>query len=127
MEIELERLECSIEALSAAARHPLPSPAETGIPRGTRDGCEIKVLGPGCRACDQLAALVIEIAGALGLRGEAITRVRELDQIAEYGPTPMPALVVNDRLVSAGRLPSKSRLTKLLQHCRPTSSQEETH
>jgi excisionase family DNA binding protein len=127
LEMEVERLECSIEAISVAARHPLPPPAQTDAPRGTPYGCEIKVLGPGCRACDQLARLVIEIACALGLRREAITRVRELDEIAEYGPTPMPALVVNNQLVSSGRLPSRSRLTELLERCRLGSAQEETH
>jgi hypothetical protein len=81
--------------------------------------CQIKVLGPGCRACDQLAKLVGEIAQALGLHGDAVMRVRELDQIAEYGPTPMPALVVNDELVSAGRLPTRSRLAELMRRCLP--------
>jgi excisionase family DNA binding protein len=117
LEVEVERLECSIEAISAAARHPLPSPAKSDASRALPGGCEIKVLGPGCRACDQLARLVVEIACALGLHGEAITRVRELDEIAEYGPTPMPALVVNNQLVSSGRLPSKARLTQLLRTC----------
>jgi excisionase family DNA binding protein len=117
LEMEVERLECSVEAISAAVRQPaVPSARHisAGPPTG---GCEIKVLGPGCRACDRLAGLVEEIARALGIRSEAVSRVRELDEIAEYGPAPMPALIINNQLVSAGRLPNKSRLTELLRRC----------
>ena len=81
-------------------------------------GMEIKVLGPGCRECDRLAALVAELAGALGLGDESVSRVREIDEIAEYGPTPMPALVINNELVAAGRTPSRSRLAELLERHR---------
>jgi|GEM_PF-759912 len=127
LESDVERLECSIDAITAALRRaaaPQPQPLrEHALP----DGIEIKVLGPGCRACDQLAAIVTEIAHAVGLHDESISRIREIDQIAEYGPTPMPALVINDQLVAAGRVPTKSRLTELLQRYRSNKSQKETH
>lgn len=117
VEVDLERLQCSLEVIAraagrVAATHPAARPQRVG-------GCDIKVLGPGCRACDQLARLVVEVARALGLTPERVRRVQELDEIAEYGPTPMPALVVNDQVVSAGRLPSKSRLLELMKHCLP--------
>ncbi len=117
LEMEVERLGCSVEAISAAVREPAAAPSRAVADAQVPGGCEIKVLGPGCRACDQLAALVEEIARALGIRSDAVSRVRELDQIAEYGPAPMPALIVNNQLVSAGRLPNKSRLTQLLRKC----------
>ncbi len=119
LEMEVERLECSVEAISAALRRPAIPSAEAVPLAPSSGGCEIKVLGPGCRACDRLAGLVEEIAHALGICPDAVRRVKELDDIAEYGPTAMPALVVNNQVVSAGRLPSKSRLTALLQRsCR---------
>jgi len=118
IEIEVERLECSVEAISAAVRRAAaPELLDGRLRPAAGEGCEIKVLGPGCRACDRLAALVLEIARAVGIGSHAVHRVRELDEIAEYGPTPMPALVVNNQLVSAGRLPSKSRITELLRNC----------
>jgi excisionase family DNA binding protein len=119
LESDVERLECSLEAITAALRRAAaqtPEPAHRAALPGHVD---IKVLGPGCRACDQLAALVFEIARAVGLESDTVSRVKEVDQIAEYGPTPMPALVINNELVAAGRPPTKSRLTELLRRYRP--------
>jgi excisionase family DNA binding protein len=117
IEADVERLEYSLEAITAALRR-----ASSGHGPHTQHsvsmGMEIKVLGPGCRECDRLAALVAELAGALGLGDESISRVREIDEIAEYGPTPMPALVINNELVAAGRTPSRSRLAELLEQYR---------
>jgi excisionase family DNA binding protein len=115
IEMDVERVECSLDAIAAAVRQEPEHRSHTPDPRAPSDACDIRVLGPGCRACDRLAALVEEIARVLGIRSEAVTRVMELDEIAEYGPTPMPALVVNNRLVSAGRLPGKSRLAEILR------------
>jgi hypothetical protein len=64
---------------------------------------------------------------AIGLSDHSISRVREIDEIAQYGPTPMPALLVNDQLLAAGRLPTKSQLTELLQRHRPNEPHAETH
>lgn len=119
VESDVERLECSLDAITAALRRAAAQVPEPKRREALPGRPEIKVLGPGCRACDQLAALVVEIALALGLERDAISRVREVDEIAEYGPTPMPALIINDELVAAGRPPTKSRLTELLQRCRP--------
>ncbi len=117
LEMEVERLGYSLDAISAALRRPaIPSPEAVPV-APSPGGCQIRVLGPGCRACDRLTALVQEIARVLGIGSESVSRVKEIDQIAEYGPTPLPALVINDQLVSAGRLPSRSRLTELLRCC----------
>lgn len=115
IEMDVERLECSLDAITTAVRQEPHHRLQTTDPQMPPEACDIRVLGPGCRACDRLASLVEEIARVLGIRSEAVTRVMKLDEIAEYGPTPMPALVVNNRLVSAGRLPGKSRLTELLR------------
>jgi excisionase family DNA binding protein len=118
IEADVERLECSLDAITAAVRRAAAQTPEPAPREALPGGPEIKVLGPGCRACDQLAALVVEIALAVGLESDAITRVREVEEIAEYGPTPMPALVINNELVAAGRPPTRSRLTKMLQRYR---------
>jgi excisionase family DNA binding protein len=117
-EADIERLECSLDAITAALRRAAAQAPEPERREALPGGLEIKVLGPGCRACDQLAALVVEIARAVGLESDAISRVREVEEIAEYGPTPMPALVINNELVAAGRPPTRSRLTKMLQRYR---------
>ena len=127
LESDVERLECSLEAISAVIRravaHPHPPDTSPQLPSGP----DIKILGPGCRACDQLAALVTEIAHAVGLSDRSVRRIREIDEIAEYGPTPMPALVVNNELVAAGRPPTRSRLTEILRRHRSKDSRPEAH
>ena len=127
LESDIERLECSLDAIAAVIRRAVAQPPQPTLPEQVPTAPDIKVLGPGCRACDQLADLVAEIAHAVGLSGQSVSRVREIDEIAEYGPTPMPALLVNNQLVAAGRLPTKSRLTELLRRYRPSTPDTETH
>lgn len=119
IETDLERLECSLQVIARAARQVAAARATEAECHRLPGECDIRVLGPGCRACDHLTKLVVEVARALGIDPASVQRVKVLDEIAEYGPTPMPALVVNDQVVSAGRLPSKSRLAELLKRCRP--------
>ena len=128
LESEVERLECSLDAITAALRRTaLPADGRREEAPALPAGLDIRVLGPGCRACDQLARLVLEIVRAIGLQDEDVRRVREIEEIAEYGPTPMPALVVNNQLISAGRLPTRSRLTEVLRRYRPEDPHAETH
>lgn len=127
LESDVERLECSLEAISAVIRRAIALPHAPSPSQKQPTSVDIKVLGPGCRACDQLADLVAEIVRAVGLSGQSISRVREIDEIAQYGPTPMPALLVNDQLLAAGRVPTKSRLTELLRRFRPDEPHAESH
>ena len=119
LEMDMERFECSLDAIVAALQQQRPPRPEEAAISADAGSCDIRVLGPGCRACDRLANLVEEIARTLGIGSDAVHRVKKLEDIAEYGPTPMPALVVNNRLVSAGRTLSKSRLTELLRNVLP--------
>jgi len=127
IESDVERLECSLEAIAAVIRRAVALPHAPSPSQKRPTSVDIKVLGPGCRACDQLAALVTEIAHAVGLSDQSISRVREIDEIAEYGPTPMPALLVNNQLVAAGRPPTRSRLTELLRRHRVNEHHTEAH
>lgn len=127
VESDVERLECSLDAITAVIRRALAQPQQPVSAQPLPSTLEIKVLGPGCRACDHLADLVTEIARAVGLSHQSVSRVREIDEIAEYGPTPMPALLVNDQLLAAGRVPTKSRLTELLRRFRPDEPNAGTH
>jgi len=127
LESDVERLECSLEAIAAAIRRGVAQPQQLVSTQQVPAKLEIKILGPGCRACDQLADLVTEIVRTVGLSGQSVSRVREINDIAEYGPTPMPALLINNQLVAAGRPPTKSRLIELLQRYGPSKPEAETH
>lgn len=75
---------------------------------------EIKVLGPGCPKCRALEEEVRKAMAELGLpaRVEKVTDIRE---IVNYGVILTPALVVDGRVVSSGRVPSREEIKRWLQ------------
>jgi small redox-active disulfide protein 2 len=74
---------------------------------------EILVLGSGCANCRRLAANAEEAVAALGLDAH-VEEVHEIDRIMAYGVLQTPALVVDDEVVSVGRVPSAEQLRVLL-------------
>jgi small redox-active disulfide protein 2 len=74
---------------------------------------EIKVLGTGCRKC-QLLLGEAEKAIARSGRSATLTKVEEPAEIAAHGVMVTPALVVDGRVVSAGRIPSAAEIAALL-------------
>jgi small redox-active disulfide protein 2 len=74
---------------------------------------EIKVLGPGCRNCVMLEDRTREALETLGLPAE-VTKVTDPLAIAGYAVVSTPGLVVDGRVVVAGKVPSVRRLTDIL-------------
>lgn len=77
----------------------------------------IKVLGSGCAKCNALEAAVKEAMQELGLN-EAIDHVTDFAQIAAYGVMSTPALVVDGKVVSYGKVLKKQEVIDLLQKVR---------
>lgn len=74
----------------------------------------IRILGPGCAACDTMEKDVKAILAELNIAAD-IDHVRDINQIAEYGMVRTPSLVINDQIVLNGRSLPKSQLKKLLE------------
>jgi small redox-active disulfide protein 2 len=74
---------------------------------------EIEVLGSGCVKCKQLYAEV-EKAVALTGRPATVTKVETIEGIMGYGVMTTPALVVDGRVVSSGRIPSAAEIATLI-------------
>jgi small redox-active disulfide protein 2 len=74
---------------------------------------KIEVLGPGCPKCRTLAANVEAAAKKLGLDYQLI-KVTGIDEIIEHGVMVTPALVVDGKLVLAGKAPGEAELTTIL-------------
>lgn len=74
-----------------------------------------EVLGPGCHACDTLAAVLEEILQELRINHGGVVRVKELEKIAEYGPLLTPALVLGGNVVVSGVVPSREQLVKVIK------------
>jgi small redox-active disulfide protein 2 len=73
----------------------------------------IKILGPGCVNCHTLEQLTRDALADLHLTAE-ISSVTDYPTIAAYGVMTTPALVVDDRVVLAGRIPTAAQLRDLL-------------
>ncbi len=74
----------------------------------------IKVLGKGCKNCDKLQKVATEAADALEL-DYTIEKVTDINKISDYGVFQTPALVVDEKVVSQGKIPSLSQVKKLLK------------
>jgi len=74
---------------------------------------EIKILGPGCPKCKILEKLTREVVEQSGIEA-TVTKVEDIVAIMNYGVMTTPALVVNEKVVLKGRVPSAEELKKLL-------------
>jgi len=74
----------------------------------------IRILGPGCVSCNNLQTMVIEIMAEMNLAAD-IFQIHDLDEIGRFGVIQTPALIINGKLKSAGRLPSRSQLEEWLR------------
>ena len=73
----------------------------------------IKVLGSGCANCKRLEATVRQVMSQLSLEAEVI-KVTEYPEIMKYNILSTPGLVINEKVVSAGRVPSEAEVTTLV-------------
>ena len=74
---------------------------------------KIKVLGPGCKNCENLADNTKAALKELGLEAE-IEKVTDYGEIAGYGILSTPGLVVDDKVVSSGKVLKPKDIVKLL-------------
>lgn len=74
---------------------------------------EIKVLGIGCSKCKVMESQVKKAIDAMHLDVPLI-KVQDYNQIMAYGVMNMPALVLNEKVVISGRIPSVEELVKVI-------------
>ena len=73
----------------------------------------IKVLGSGCANCKRLEAIVRQTISQLAIEAEVI-KVTEHAEIMKYHLLATPGLVINEKVVSAGRVPSEAEVTTFI-------------
>ena len=71
---------------------------------------KIKVLGPGCAHCHQLEQTVKEVVSELSIDAD-IDYVKDMKKIMEYPILITPGLVIGEKLVCSGRVPSKAEVS----------------
>ena len=70
----------------------------------------IKVLGSGCANCKKLEAIARQAVDQMGVQAEVI-KVTEYPEIMAYNIMSTPGLVINEKVVSTGRIPSTAEIT----------------
>ena len=73
----------------------------------------IKILGSGCENCKRLAWLAERAVNHLAIEAQVI-KVTDYPEIMKYNIMSTPGLVVNEKLVSAGRIPSEAEITTFI-------------
>jgi len=74
----------------------------------------IKILGSGCKKCVALAENAKVAAQTAGIEA-TIEKVTDILAIARYGIMSTPGLVVDEKVVSSGRVLSASEIAPLLK------------
>ncbi|MBK8904298.1 MAG: TM0996/MTH895 family glutaredoxin-like protein [Anaerolineaceae bacterium] len=69
----------------------------------------IKVLGPGCANCQKVETAAKNAVANLGVEAEII-KVTDYAEIMAYNILSTPGLVINEKLVAAGRIPQEAEV-----------------
>lgn len=75
---------------------------------------EIKILGSGCPKCERLETVTREVVDDLGFQA-SFTKVKSMDEIMAYDIMTTPALVINEKVMSSGRIPSKDEIRQWVE------------
>ena len=75
---------------------------------------EVAILGPGCYSCNKLEQDVMAVLSETGIQA-ALNHISNPNLIAQYGILPTPALIINGKVKSSGRVPLKSMIKKWLE------------
>lgn len=73
----------------------------------------IKILGSGCENCKRLAWLAERAVNHMGVQAQ-IVKVTDYAEIMQYPIMSTPGLVINEKLVSSGRIPSETEISVFL-------------
>lgn len=74
---------------------------------------EIKILGPGCPKCKTLEKLTRDVVDEMGINAD-IAKVEDIVKIMNFGIMHTPGLVINNKVVLSGRIPSSGEIKELI-------------
>ena len=73
----------------------------------------IKILGPGCMNCKTLERRTMEALAALNIQAN-MEKVEDLDRIVSYGILRTPGLVIDEKIVWQGGLPTVEKIKEMI-------------
>ena len=75
---------------------------------------EVAILGPGCYSCNKLEQDVMAVLSETGIQA-SLNHISDPRLMAQYGILLTPAMIINGKVKSAGRIPGKSMIKKWLE------------
>ncbi len=75
---------------------------------------DIKVFGPGCPKCKAMEKNARQAIEELGVEAE-VTKIEDLNMMADHGVMITPALTIDDEMVVSGRVASPNQISKWIQ------------
>ena len=75
---------------------------------------DVAILGPGCYSCNKLEQDVMAVLSETGIKA-GLNHISDPKLMVQYGILPTPALIINGKVKSAGRVPAKSMIKKWLE------------
>ena len=75
---------------------------------------KIKVLGGGCKSCDTLYGYIVEAIKEMGIEA-SVEKINDPMVVAGYGVIKTPAIVINEQVVSYGKVLKPDAVKKLLE------------
>jgi len=73
----------------------------------------VKILGSGCANCRKLEAVAREAVASAGIEADVV-KVTDMKAIMAYDLISTPGLVIDEKLVSSGRIPSQAEVRQWL-------------
>jgi len=73
----------------------------------------IKILGPGCPKCKTLEKVTIEALAETNIDA-TVEKVEDIVKIMEYRVMHTPVLVINEKVILSGQLPSVNQMKEIL-------------
>jgi small redox-active disulfide protein 2 len=75
---------------------------------------KLEILGSGCANCHKLEAIAREAVAELAIEDAQVVKVTDMKAIMGYGVMSTPGLVIDGKVVSSGRVPSKAEVTSMI-------------
>jgi len=80
----------------------------------------IKVLGSGCANCKRVEQIAHKVVTEMGIEADVI-KVTDYNDIMAYNILSTPGLVINEKVVSTGRIPTPAEVTTWLANALETT------
>ena len=87
---------------------------EKKMEKETKGECHIKVLGAGCKSCHEQYENVNKAVADMNLDAE-VEYITDMEKVMSYGVMSMPAIVVNEQVVSMGKVLKAAQVEELLK------------